>query len=96
LDGDGALILDEDKAAVVREIFKSKAEGNSLQRIIDMLNENGVKSDKNGNWTKQEISVILKNRAYAGEYSYNGNGEDTGTVRKIPKIVSKQLFNKVN
>ena len=84
----GALVLDDDKAAVIHEIFKSKSGGASLQRIADMLNAKNIKSGRGGDWSKQGISFILKNPAYVGEYQYNG------IVRKIPKIVSRQLFNK--
>jgi hypothetical protein len=89
LDGD-TLAVDTDRAAIITEIFKSKASGMSLQQIAGALNERGVKTVRGGGFTKQGIKYILENRVYTGEYLCNG------TVTKIPKIVSKQLFNKIN
>ena len=87
---DGALVLEDDRAAVIQEIFKNKSEGASLQRIADMLNAKNIKSSRGGVWSKQGIAFILKNPAYVGEYQYNG------IVRNIPEIISKQLFKKAN
>ena len=95
VDNNGAFIEDTDKAAIVAEMFNSRAGGDSLQRIADALNKRDVKSGRGGDWNKQGISFILKNRAYIGEYQYGGNCKD-GEVHIIPKIVNEQLFNKVN
>ena len=89
IDSSGIFAVDENKAAVVREIFQSRAAGRSLQQICDKLNKKGVKTGRGSDFTKQGIKYILGNRAYAGEYCSNGSG-------KIPKIVSKQLYNKIN
>ena len=96
VDGGGAFTVDANKAAVVTEIFKSRAEGDSLQRITDSLNKKGIKTSRGGDFTKQGISFILKNRAYTGENQYNGGNEHGAIIYKIPRIVSKQLFNKAN
>ena len=87
---DGALELDEDRSAIIREIFQSKADGESLQRIADALNGRGIKSARGGLWNKPGIAFILKNRAYVGEYKYDG------VSYKIPEIVSLSLFDTVN
>jgi site-specific DNA recombinase len=86
----GALALDVDKAGVVREIYENRAIGNSLKQIADMLNEQGVKSMRGGDWTKQSVSYILSNRVYIGEYAHRG------TAYEIPQIVSEQLFDEIN
>jgi hypothetical protein len=91
LNGD-ALAADKDRAAVILEIFQSKASGMSLQQIADALNNKGVKTIRGGDFTKQGIKYILGNRAYIGEYSHNGGIE----IYKIPELVSEQLFNEVN
>jgi hypothetical protein len=89
VDGD-ALAADKDRAAVILEIFQSKAAGRSLQQIADALNKKGVKTIRGGDFTKQGVKYILGNRAYIGEYHHNG------TVYTIPAIVDKQLFNEIN
>ena len=63
-----------------------------LQQIADMLNSKGAKTARGGEFTKQGVKYILGNSVYAGEYCRAGSGE----IYKIPKIVSKQLFNKIN
>ena len=82
--------MDENRAAVVQEIFKAKSDGDSLQRIADNLNNKGVKSSRGGDWTKQAISFVIKNPAYTGNHRING------VTHKIPRIISTQLFHKVN
>ena len=84
----GALAIDADKANIVTEIFKLKSEGCSLQTIADALNHRGVKSARDGDWTRQSIHFLLKNQAYTGIYDNNG------TITKIPEIISRSLFNK--
>lgn len=84
----GALVMDTEKSAVIQEIFKSKANGASLQQIADALNQRGIKSARGGLWSKPGIAFILKNRAYIGE-----QGTSTGA---IPPIISVQLFDEVN
>jgi hypothetical protein len=92
----GELVVDTDKAAIVNEIFRKKATGDSLQSIADFLNSKGVPSARGGDWKKQSVSFILKNMAYVGEYRYSETNEEKTTSVKIPKIVSRQLFNKAN
>ena len=88
IDGNGALTVDEDKAVTVRAIFQAKAEGNSYQKIADLLNAEGKKSGRGGEWSKQGVSFVLKNTAYVGEYNSGGK------IHNIPKLISRQLFNK--
>jgi site-specific DNA recombinase len=95
VDGGGAFIVDADKAAIVTEMFKSRAEGDSLQRIADSLNKRGVKSGRGGDWNKQGIAFILQNRAYVGEY-HSSSREHGEMIYKIPRIIRKQLFYKIN
>ena len=84
----GALELDEERAVNVADIFHAKAGGDSLQRIADTLNRKGVKSSRGIDWTRQTIAYLLKNPCYCGAYNYKGK-----TIN-VPKIVSRQLFNK--
>ena len=88
INNSGALVLDEARAAVVLEVFKAKAGGDSLQRIADMLNQRQISSPRGGAWSKAGLSYLLKNRAYLGEYNYEGR------IRKIPRAVSHQLYKK--
>jgi len=84
----GTLTIDTDKANIVTEIFKRKSDGGGLQAIADTLNQRGVKSARDGDWTKQSISYLLRNHAYTGAYDNNG------IIIKIPEIINQRLFKK--
>jgi len=90
LNNDGVLELDDEKASTITDMYKLKGDGYSLQQIADTINHKGVKTSRGGDFTKQAISAILKNRSYLGEYEYGGK------IQKIPQIISRQLFNKAN
>lgn len=87
-------IVDE-QAKVVKKIFKERSQGKSLQRIANELNSLGLLKDKK-KWSKQSIDYILKNPIYIGEYKYNGKKEKNDIKYNVPKVISKQLWNKVH
>ena len=77
-----AYVVDEDAAAVVRQIFEWKLQEVSVYTIIDRLKADGVESPerhkrrvgtRNGDniqgqgWCPSTIRAILQNRAYIGE-----------------------------
>jgi len=90
LNDNGVFEADKEKAGIITEIYKLKANGFSLQQIADTMNRKGVKTSRGGIFTKQAIAAILKNRSNIGEY------ECGGKIQKIPQIISRQLFNKAN
>ncbi|UCD91768.1 MAG: recombinase family protein, partial [Methanobacteriota archaeon] len=63
---DGGLLNDETKAESVTMIFNEYLEGQTTQRIADVLNSKGVSTKKGKPWTKQTIAWILKNPVYCG------------------------------
>ena len=69
---DGHLIEDEKKGPIIRELFSRYATGESMKSIIDDFTARGVKGLYGGKLTYTTFSRALVNRAYIGEYSYNG------------------------
>ena len=69
---DGHLIEDDRTAPIIREVFTRYAAGESMKDIIDDLTARGVRSSSGGALTYTTFSRALVNRAYIGEYSYNG------------------------
>ncbi|HUL39547.1 MAG TPA: recombinase family protein [Methanomassiliicoccales archaeon] len=69
---DKKLLIKEDEAAVVREIFITYLVGASLQDIIDGLNARKISAKKGGQWTKEVVSSILKNPLYCGWVRWDG------------------------
>jgi site-specific DNA recombinase len=95
IDSD-SLEVEPEEAKFVKQIFEMRKEGMSLSRIAKEINAAGS-TTKNGNeWNKQAIDYILKNETYTGNYTYDGEQEKNSISFKIPKIISKQLFNKIN
>jgi hypothetical protein len=93
IDHNGVFTSDTDKTQIITEIFRSRAEGASLQQIADGLNIKGIQPARGNEWSKQGVSFILKNRAYIGEYACDGKNKPK---LKIPRLISTQIFNKVN
>jgi len=70
---DGKLIVKEDEAENVREMFRLKVSGNGPSAIADWLNRSSVPSKTGKTWSRQAVSHILKNPLYAGFVRWDGN-----------------------
>lgn len=78
------IVVDEEKALIVREIFMLALKDKSLQKIADEINSKRLTNAKGNKFTKQ--SVILKNKFYIGFVIHNDieiNGEHEALVNKI-------------
>jgi DNA invertase Pin-like site-specific DNA recombinase len=95
INGD-TLEIDPEEAKFVKQIFEMRKDGMSLSRIAKEINESGSRTKNGKEWNKQAIDYVLKNETYTGSYTYDGEREKNSISFKIPKIVSKQLYNKVN
>lgn len=84
-------VLDEERAPIVREIFKKYADGWSIKKICDNLNERHLTTAKGMSFNKNSLHTMLKNRKYLGIYIFNGYEIPDG----MPQIIDKDLFNKV-
>lgn len=83
--------IDPDTAPIIRFIFEKYADGVSIQKITELLNEQGYKTVKGLPFGKNSIRNILCNKRYIGVYTYNG----TETPDGMPRIISDELFEKV-
>ena len=83
--------IDPVKAPVILEIFKLYDEGSTMLDIVNQLNERGLRSAWGGAFSLNNISHILKNRRYIGEYRYRDIVHKNG----IPAIVPDDLFERV-
>ena len=91
IDNDQHFQIDPTAAPVIIEIFKLYSKGTSMQTLVNMLNERGIKSSRGGKITLNIVNHILKNRRYIGEYSYR----DVVQPDAIPAIVPQELFDRV-
>lgn len=68
----GTLVIDEDEAPAVVEIFRRLEQGDSWQQIADALNLMRFPTRFGGAWTKSQIQSIKNNkRTYEGYYKYS-------------------------
>ena len=83
--------IDKLTAPFVKDAFEMYASNMTMKEITEYLNQKGVRTSKNNNIEIRNMSVILKNRKYIGEYRYMNIVIPDG----IPQIVSKELFDDV-
>jgi DNA invertase Pin-like site-specific DNA recombinase len=86
------LELVEDEAVVVRYIFELYLkEGLGIRLIARRLNEEGLRTRRNGAWSMVSIRDILRNRAYLGTYQRLG----VRVPGTHPALVSPDDFRRV-
>lgn len=88
---DGRYALDEEKAEIVREIFRKVAHGELLVDIASDLNSRGIKTTRGGPWNKNSFHRLLSNERYMGIYIYDHIRIEGG----VPQIISPELFHQV-
>ncbi len=88
---DNRYAIDEDEAAIVREIYQRVSKQEPLTDIIQDFNNRGLQTKKHHAWNKSSFNSILSNERYTGVYIYG----DTKIPGGIPPIVSQELFDKV-
>lgn len=75
----GGLVINDDEAIAVREIFAMK-DSMSMIRIADWLNDNGYRTRSGGRFYASNIKSIIENeQTYRGMYRY-GRGKDKKDV----------------
>ncbi len=82
------LVLDETKAPLAAEIFRRYASGERFTDIIRWLDGLGIPNNNGRSWQNWNLSVILKNRVYIGEYTR----QDMEGVSSCPALVDMQTF----
>ena len=66
-DKDGELVIDEEQAKVVRDIFRWYLDGASVLGIIKKLSDAGIHSPMGKEkWNKRAIEKLLENEKYTG------------------------------
>ena len=83
--------IDEPKDEIVREIFLRVASGETYVDIYTDLNRRGIRTALGREWGRSSFRTLIRNERYRGIYIY----EDTRIEGGIPRIVSDELFFKV-
>lgn len=77
-DGTKALVIDPDKAKVLRWVYSMVVRGSSLYRACKMLTRAGVLPPNKGQWSSGNLKVILINPALMGYRVYRPKGHKQG------------------
>jgi len=83
--------LDPKLAPLVLDCFTRYSEGKTIRSIVDWLNSSGVKGKRGSPVSINNVTAMLKNRRYIGEYIYS----DIVIPNAIPAIVPVDLFDRV-
>lgn len=84
-------VIDEPKAAIIREIFDLYADGRSIVDICKHCNSRGYRTNRDRPFTRNSMSTILKNRKYIGVYKF----DDIEIPDGMPVIIDKKVFDRV-
>ncbi|MGC2873059.1 recombinase family protein [Ihubacter sp. mB4P-1] len=107
---DGEMVVDEDEAKIVRQIFANYISGKSTQSIARGLNERGISPKRGNSWSAHVVGGMLKNEKYIGDVLLGKTYTDSQFNRHInhgerdmyyienhhPAIVSKEDFESAN
>nr|MCR4806514.1 recombinase family protein [Lachnospiraceae bacterium] len=83
--------INVETSPIVKKIFTEYADGVPMKQIADELNNAGIRTVKNKEFTINSLRHILQNRAYIGEYKFGEYVIEGG----MPRIIEDELFEKV-
>ncbi len=87
----------EEEAGIVKDIFNAYLRVESLNKLKDYCRENSYNEQLNISMSKMTLSKILRNRAYLGEFTYDGTVEQHQVLWKEHHegIIAGNIFGKV-
>lgn len=88
---DKKVLIDEEKAPIIRFAFEQYAKGVSKRDIMQQLTEKGITNGKGKPLTLTSFQHALKNRKYIGITSYNGIEYQS----TYPIMIDPAIFEKV-
>ena len=91
VDEDRRFHVDQEGAAVVREIFEMYASGKTVAEITKYLNAKQIKTSQGKAFNKNSLHRMLRNKRYIGYYIYKGKETPNG----MPRIIENELFERV-
>ncbi len=105
----GNLIIDKEKAEIIKMVFESYLSGYSLGQISDKLYQLDIKSPTGKDkWNREAIDKLLSNEKYIGvvilqktvsgcgvQYVNTGFEDKYLTINSHPAIISLEIFKNV-
>ena len=93
------LVIDEDKANIVKLVYNDFLNGLGYKKITNKLNDMSIKSNQGNKWEVRTIEYILKNPIYKGYVKWNNIETKSNFIPIIPeeqwnKVQDKIKYNK--
>ena len=99
------MVVDDEKANIVKIIFDMYLEGLGAYKIANYLNSLGYKTSTGRDWYEKGIRDIIKNKAYCGYIVWNKVERKRNSSRRSPEkqieslglhepIISEDIWNK--
>jgi DNA invertase Pin-like site-specific DNA recombinase len=88
---DKRVVIDEEKAEVVRYIFNEYAKGTPKKIIVDEINKRGYRNTNGKPFGLTAFQTAMTNSKYVGKNYYNG----VFSPDSYPPIIDEDIFNKV-
>ena len=85
------ILINEEEADIVKQIFKMFNDNKNYADIIRYLNLHNIKTKRNNEFNKNSIKRILTNKKYVGIYMFKGEEMPV----RIPQIIDDNTFNEV-
>lgn len=85
------VVIDEEKAPIIKEIFKQYLENKSLAKVQSYLKEHGYKTQQAKDFSTMAIRNILINRFYVGELRHS----DLNVKGSHEPLINRITFGKV-
>ncbi len=82
--------INENEAVVVNHIYDLYEKEQSLLLVSRTLNERGFVTKRGMAWSPTTVSIILKNKFYTGQYTYNKYGVDPDTGKVSRQIIKDE------
>ena len=92
ISNDGTFFIDHEEASIVHKIYNLYTETNlGLRKIVEQLNEEGIKTRRGNSWNIVSIRDILRNTFYIGTYTRFG----LRLTKNHEPIIETELFRDV-
>ena len=92
ISNEGTFFIDQEEAKIVHKIFNLYTETNlGLRKIVEQLNNEGIKTRRGNTWNIVSIRDILKNTFYIGTYTRFG----LRLTKNHERIIETELFRAV-
>lgn len=93
---DRRLTIEPKESKWVKRIFSEAFNGQSPQKIKQLLDSNSVSPRRGGLWTIGSVAALLKNSHYIGNYTFKDRKSDELVTVTCPAIVDPDLWKAVH